>query len=1186
MPDARPPMTILIGPPRTGKTTRVLDRYRALLAEGVAAERILLLVPTRLAVEAALDRLMRAADAPPVLVGARILTFENLAHEIVRRHLPRATRMSPLGKRLLLEDIVAGLRERGAFRTYARIAETAGFIDTIGDLLGEFKRQEITPERFAAQLADATADKDRETLAIYSAYQRRLKADERYDAEGEFWQARDLLVEGRREPFHDLRAILLDGFHSFTATQLEILPLLAPVPHEVLCTLPGDAEGRATEPQRHGGERKTDGGTARRADLFHSVQRTVRQLAERFDVTIERVARTPGAGSPLLARLADALFSDEPRPSREPSPPGGEGASEPSPSQGEGRARVEAQARPPEGRGNAVEEARPIHFIEAAGAAGEVTAIARHIKRLVVDEGRRPDDIAVVLRSLADYRPTFDSVFASYGIPYRTSASPSAETIPAVRFVLDCLDVVAANWPWRRVAAVAKSSYMLDTQKRPAETGSGPFDGGGQTPFPVMAFPGDDIELALRHARVAEGYDNYLPALERLAEHLAGEVERRSAVESLPDEADLGDDAAAPPTDPKRLRPAVERARAALPRLVHHLGQWPSEAPRPAFIEATRALVARLNVVEAACVDPLAGDGPRNGLDLARRRDDLLGLVRLEAVLDELAAVHGGDGDTVTLSDYVASLRAALRTVQIDRPQPRTGAVHILDAYQARTLRFPVVFVAGLLERTFPRAHREHPFYGEAERERLRGRDLWLPRRLEDQREEMFLFLMAVTRADERLTLTCPHVDAAGREQVVSGYLDEVRRALGGGALHPPDEEGGGPFFPRAERIGPAVVAPDWPLVASETDLRLRVVNDLWGRVRRPKADRDAAEVGLALLDRHQPTALRTLLRGAAVERERDSSHPVGRWDGVLRDERIVGALRGRFRADRAVSPTRLDGFLTCPFAFFLENVLGVEALPEPLEDFHPLDRGGLLHRVAAAFYRERGMQPPTADDRDEAVRAVLDLAEAQFRYAEGQGLAPVSGLWRVHREEMREVLRRFIDAEIASASDWRPRAVEFAFGRPGEGEPVEITDGERTMRIDGRIDRVDVPADGSAGLRIIDYKSGRADYKVTDSVQLPLYLAAARHLLTADAGETRLSIGYYRLRRPVGPTKAKDEDLDEIIGRAAAAALDALDRIRDGDFALLDDDQDCRNYCPWRQLCRQEAHRLQRKHPTKDPDA
>ena len=766
----------------------------------------------------------------------------------------------------------------------------------------------------------------------------------------------------------------------------------------------------------------------------------------------------------------------------------------------------------------------PIGIIEAAGRKGEVTAIARRIKRLVAG-GCRPDEIAVIVRSVDPYRAAVESVFGAYGIPFHTSAVASADTVPAVRFVLDCLDMAAGNWPWRRVAAVAKSSYAA-----------------------ALDLNGDDLDLALRSAGRMEGYDDHLQALERLASRLDDEIARHGDDPSADD-----DEREAPPTDPRRVRAAVQSALKALPRLADLVAGLTPHGTWPDRIKAIRDLVTRLRVVETACAET-------PGLAIARRRDDLLGLDRFAAVLDELAAVHAGGTADVPLADCAAQVRRALAATGLPGRGPREGAVAVLDAYEARTRRYPVVFVAGLLEGMFPRAHRDHPFYGEADRGRLGKAGFRLPQRADDQREEMFLFYMAVTRADRRLFITYPYVDEVGRETVLSSYLEDLGRVFG-------------PAAPDCERFTPADVAPPWDSVADATDLRLRTVADLWGREDGQGGDAPFSREGLALLDEGQPTALRALLRGAAAERERESLRPPGPFDGVLHDPALVARVAARFAPDRPMSPTAFDRYRVCPFAFFLETLLGAEALPEPQEDFPPPDRGLLLHRVLARFYRSRGCEPVTAADRDAAVEAILEIADRQFRHTEETEVTPAAGLWRVHREDIRTTLRRFVEVEIEEGKTWRPADVEFAFGS-GDA-PCEVGDGRRTMRLRGRIDRIDRRADDPAAIRVLDYKSGANPPNPKKSLQLPLYVAAVRQVLGAD---DEAEAAYYPLRGDVGPRRTRT-DWAERTDEAVRDALTILDDIRAGRFhPNPETDVDCPDYCQCQHLCRRDGRRIERK--------
>jgi hypothetical protein len=120
--------------------------------------------------------------------------------------------------------------------------------------------------------------------------------------------------------------------------------------------------------------------------------------------------------------------------------------------------------------------------------------------------------------------------------------------------------------------------------------------------------------------------------------------------------------------------------------------------------------------------------------------------------------------------------------------------------------------------------------------------------------------------------------------------------------------------------------------------------------------------------------------------------------------------------------------------------------------------------------------------------------------------------MWRVEQERILTDLEAFLAQEAAEEMGFVPAFFEARFGpspwtppRPGSTvEPLELNLGDRTVRLTGFIDRIDLHPSGAA--RVIDYKSGGV-YGEKDnllrggqSLQLPIYLLAADKML-ADNG-------------------------------------------------------------------------------------
>src|SRR6202166_1862744 len=95
------------------------------------------------------------------------------------------------------------------------------------------------------------------------------------------------------------------------------------------------------------------------------------------------------------------------------------------------------------------------------------------------------------------------------------------------------------------------------------------------------------------------------------------------------------------------------------------------------------------------------------------------------------------------------------------------------------------------------------------------------------------------------------------------------------------------------------------------------------------------------------------------------------------RDARVIGDLRQLFGPEKVFSPTALEDYVTCPFRFFLKNVLRLEPLEEPKEGIEVTRRGQAFHRALARLHRKL---------KDEGVHQPAEIVPQ--RMAEEIGLA------------------------------------------------------------------------------------------------------------------------------------------------------------------------------------------------------
>jgi hypothetical protein len=154
-----------------------------------------------------------------------------------------------------------------------------------------------------------------------------------------------------------------------------------------------------------------------------------------------------------------------------------------------------------------------------------------------------------------------------------------------------------------------------------------------------------------------------------------------------------------------------------------------------------------------------------------------------------------------------------------------------------------------------------------------------------------------------------------------------------------------------------------------------------------------------------------------------------------------------------------------CPFQAIAAHRLGVAPWPRRQEGLTPQERGSLAHLALAAFWRRvRDRRtllalPPTA------LAAAIDEAVLDAMRASPFGPERWASLPAVLAPAERERLGRLLGAWIERAERGRP---EFAVSEIEAPIALEL----EGFRINARLDRVDVLADGSAA--IVDYKTGR----------------------------------------------------------------------------------------------------------------
>jgi ATP-dependent helicase/DNAse subunit B len=147
-----------------------------------------------------------------------------------------------------------------------------------------------------------------------------------------------------------------------------------------------------------------------------------------------------------------------------------------------------------------------------------------------------------------------------------------------------------------------------------------------------------------------------------------------------------------------------------------------------------------------------------------------LPVTELDDALDEAAVAL--ESRAIGIEEFWHTVKSVLRLKPLRPADGRRNVVQVLSAEEARQWVLPVVFVCGMVEKQFPRLHRQDPFFPDAARCRLNAAGIRVRTAAEFEREERALFESAISRATMLTTLSYPEFDARGERNLPSLYLE------------------------------------------------------------------------------------------------------------------------------------------------------------------------------------------------------------------------------------------------------------------------------------------------------------------------------------------------------------------------------------------------------------------------------
>lgn len=833
-----------------------------------------------------------------------------------------------------------------------------------------------------------------------------------------------------------------------------------------------------------------------------------------------------------------------------------------------------------------------------ADPASEMRTIAQKIVSLH-QRGIAYDQMVVAFPDLRAALAYASEIFPDYAIPWHTSSPPPISWSPVISFLLRVGELAEKGFRYEELIQVIQSPYFRFCWGEDADTEQGPAPSSHQLAF-------QQVEIICRAYGITSGYTDWEAQAARIESLLSQDDDTGQ---------NTGDETSGQTRRSQRNRYSIEQPLQAeeiritlrgMCKLLAVLGRLAGNKTIAEHREIYREVLREIGIPVPDRTLP----NKQSGSLLTSRELRLAG--RFSRILDQVYELTRGEiistgarGEEIPFSSYISMVRLLVQDAAED-PDPEEEGVLLTGMREIAHQHYPYLFLASLNEGLIPRLTTRLPFTTGSESSRMETRSL-----ADILRQEKYQFIAALMagseetylsyyeQADEKTTLSSPFLDTLIQRYQIPSWGDLKEG-------HGEEESGRDP-----DRCSQTVAA--------------RRAGEL--------ISTRAWEHALTFIS--STDTLDSLVSRIEIERRYQFGLNRSVYDGLMGGlPNEAEWLSHRFGPAYQWSASMLEGYAQCPFRFYLERVVRIRPLADPGADLSPVTRGNLIHAILCRFTRlmhATGRYPLTSDAADEATEELTRIAESEFeqvpyttplwvakkrQFLGGEGIGPGIG----ERFVQAEVMRLAPDDAGRIPDRYLPSAFEFSFGDTARGpdedpgsvsEPVDLQailadlrsseDQEREMAqlpedipsvlLSGRIDRIDITADGRFG--VVDYKTGSKIPSATaiarrEVLQLPLYIHAYQkitamrgvfgsyyHIARTISHAIHLYDPAYRSMLPKGTTPRSEPDWEGIMHHAVEDACRYVRQIQEGVFPIQATDS-CNPewYCPYTTICRFQPDR------------
>ncbi len=474
-------------------------------------------------------------------------------------------------------------------------------------------------------------------------------------------------------------------------------------------------------------------------------------------------------------------------------------------------------------------------------------------------------------------------------------------------------------------------------------------------------------------------------------------------------------------------------------------------------------------------------------------------------VLDQI--VETMEDETLSVANFSQILSTGFEEYEIGVIPPALDQVLIGSITRLKSHDVSALYIVGVNDGIFPATIPNEGVLTDNDRENLKERGMEIAKDTRSRAfEEQFLVYITLTIVSKYLRLSYSIADEEGKTKRPSIIISRIKKIFNNileesNLVEIDDENLKSVSGPKATFN---------TLISNIRKTSKGYITPTWLEVYR-WYERDA----------HWNKRLNSVLNGFYYSNEAE-----------IADTSRVRKLYGRHLN---ISVSRLEKFVNCPFSYFIQY--GLKAKERKVYRLSSPDLGSFMHNVIQSFsvrLKEKSLNWDELDSNwcQEEISSIVD---GTLEKTPGS-IFNSSARYKHITHSVKRILTRsvWLITEHMKRGGFKPSGYELSFNNTGDFPPisVQLHSGE-TVSLIGRVDRVDtMNSEESTYLRIIDYKSGTKEFKLSDvyyglQMQLLIYLDAMLTEMEQRMDKDGLPGGilYFKLDDPLIKVKGNIDD-------------------------------------------------------------